>query len=485
MIRIHGSQESDERYTDTLGNVYPDVGLIFRRAADALYHDLGGNPGVLGNQAIDGSPLVRMIHFDPSKNALSIGKQINNFELEEGTRGQEGLNLYTGNVGAPMNFFTLANTTGVADMPAVMTIIGNTSGADGNVRMRHKLVVNGNGGGNFKPPTFINDRTAISIYSTEDDAASLNFGADSDSGYTGEMMMRGEGRGLVFEHNAIASGFPFRIISRGGGNTFPDSFRRDRFVVDNVTGNVSIPAGDELNSSTWNNDDNSYKTLYKLYIEGTRATNEKGNNDIGTGRALKVDYGVAHFNNNTLFGKDTFSNDFVSATSLGDSVQGTKVWFDSQGTSTDTSGFGANNVISNARVTINGSNTLNTEDLALDVIGVSRFDGKVFAASYDSISDRNVKKNIKVLGPQLDNIKKLKPSNFEFKYSNEKSIGFIAQEVEPIFPELVSTIVKKGTETKSLNYTNIIPILTKGIQEQQSLIEKLSARIDELEKKLK
>ena len=35
-----------------------------------------------------------------------------------------------------------------------------------------------------------------------------------------------------------------------------------------------------------------------------------------------------------------------------------------------------------------------------------------------------------------------------------------------------------------MNYVKLTPILVKGMQEQQTLIEKLSARIDELEKKL-
>jgi hypothetical protein len=50
-----------------------------------------------------------------------------------------------------------------------------------------------------------------------------------------------------------------------------------------------------------------------------------------------------------------------------------------------------------------------------------------------------------------------------------RHFGFISQEVEPIFPELVSDI-KRPFDTKALNYIEIIPLLLEGIKEQQQQI---------------
>ena len=57
--------------------------------------------------------------------------------------------------------------------------------------------------------------------------------------------------------------------------------------------------------------------------------------------------------------------------------------------------------------------------------------------------------------------------------------GFIAQDLQKVLPSLV----KESTDQEkilSVNYTAIIPILTKGIQEQQEMIESLKKEIADL-----
>mgnify|MGYP002383678069 CR=1 FL=1 len=53
--------------------------------------------------------------------------------------------------------------------------------------------------------------------------------------------------------------------------------------------------------------------------------------------------------------------------------------------------------------------------------------------------------------------------------------GFIAQEVEEVFPELVNEVstlnkAKEKQTFKGVNYISLIPVLTKAIQEQQQII---------------
>ena len=77
---------------------------------------------------------------------------------------------------------------------------------------------------------------------------------------------------------------------------------------------------------------------------------------------------------------------------------------------------------------------------------------------------------------------KMRPVDYDLKLNDKKQVGFIAQEVKELVPELVDGFegdVSKG-EILSLNYIGITPILTKAIQEQQKEIESLKAEIETL-----
>lgn len=119
-------------------------------------------------------------------------------------------------------------------------------------------------------------------------------------------------------------------------------------------------------------------------------------------------------------------------------------------------------------------------------------------------SDIQLKKNISVLNSteMLAKIKSIDGKKYEFKSSKEiKEIanqsksgiekndfetrlpegiryGFIAQEVESVFPELVKT--DSITKLKAIDYDGMIPVLLSCIKEQQNKIEALEASVNEL-----
>jgi len=117
------------------------------------------------------------------------------------------------------------------------------------------------------------------------------------------------------------------------------------------------------------------------------------------------------------------------------------------------------------------------------------FNGDVHGTSFQT-SDRKLKDNIKPLVNALDKITLLNPSTYTFRTDEFKGLslpkgqqmGLIAQELETVFPELikeVSTRTEKDEKVeiisvtpgyKSVNYTNLIPLLIAGIQEQQKMI---------------
>lgn len=102
--------------------------------------------------------------------------------------------------------------------------------------------------------------------------------------------------------------------------------------------------------------------------------------------------------------------------------------------------------------------------------------------SYGQYSDIKLKENISDATPKLEDINKLKVKNFNLKGDDLKQIGLIAQEVEQVFPSLVEdTISPDGEDIKSLKYSVLVPILIKGMQEQQVIINDLKTRLETLE----
>ena len=93
--------------------------------------------------------------------------------------------------------------------------------------------------------------------------------------------------------------------------------------------------------------------------------------------------------------------------------------------------------------------------------------------TWSSISDRRAKKNIKGLSYGLEEIIKLKPSIYNYKDGGKtKSLGFIAQEMNEVIPEVVE-VPENEDEMMSIRYTELIPVLTKAIQELDLKIKAL------------
>lgn len=98
------------------------------------------------------------------------------------------------------------------------------------------------------------------------------------------------------------------------------------------------------------------------------------------------------------------------------------------------------------------------------------------ATQYNTSSDYRLKENIQPLANGLERLQQLKPVQFDWKSSGETSEGFIAHEVQEVFPEAVSG-EKDGEDMQGMDYGRITPLLVKAIQEQQVLIEQLQAEV--------
>ena len=118
--------------------------------------------------------------------------------------------------------------------------------------------------------------------------------------------------------------------------------------------------------------------------------------------------------------------------------------------------------------TINGTAATSTATGALQVTGGAGITGALWVGgSVTSGSDKRIKKDIVNTSYGLKEVLQLRPVNYKLIASNENEIGFIAQEVKQIMPTVVSGTegdLEKG-EFLGLKYQNLIPVLTKSIQE--------------------
>ena len=102
--------------------------------------------------------------------------------------------------------------------------------------------------------------------------------------------------------------------------------------------------------------------------------------------------------------------------------------------------------------------------------------------TWTNVSDVRLKKDIVNTTYGLFDVLRLRPVNYNMKADGEAQVGFIAQEVRKIIPEVVNGIegdISKG-ETLGISYGNLVPVLTKAIQEQQQMIDKQREEIANL-----
>jgi dihydroorotase len=95
------------------------------------------------------------------------------------------------------------------------------------------------------------------------------------------------------------------------------------------------------------------------------------------------------------------------------------------------------------------------------------------AAAFYYSSDLSLKKDIVPISNSLDKIEKLNGVYFNWKSNDEPSIGLIAQDVEKVFPQAVST--NSDTGLKSVDYGKLVAPLIEAVKTQQGQIDVLKA----------
>ncbi len=160
--------------------------------------------------------------------------------------------------------------------------------------------------------------------------------------------------------------------------------------------------------------------------------------------------------------------------------------------------FSSGSIKINGRIT--ARDIMPDGDLTYDIGGnISRWNniyaGQVNYVSLNNISDIRYKENIRKSDYGLSEIIKLNPVNFDYKretFNRKESspeieqlrkdhIGFIAQEMKEILPELVNI---NQSDKLEINMIELLPVIVNAIKEQQNLIQKQDKSIEWLKEKV-
>lgn len=122
---------------------------------------------------------------------------------------------------------------------------------------------------------------------------------------------------------------------------------------------------------------------------------------------------------------------------------------------------------------------------AAGVGGIGVYRGNLTMAAGQIIqmdSDRSLKRKITRLRDQLPNLRKLRPARYIWRSTGEPGVGLIAQEVHRIFPELV--LHSPNSDTLTVNYIGLTPMMLQGIKELDSENQKLKSELSALRKQI-
>ena len=163
-----------------------------------------------------------------------------------------------------------------------------------------------------------------------------------------------------------------------------------------------------------------------------------------------------------------------------DNINGFVMTVENQSTATSADGINIllnNTLSSNDYVYFQRTGGLTQGRIAADGVG---------SVSYLTSSDRRLKEKIKDFDDGLISVMSLKPREYFYRGGTTLHVGFIAQELQEVFPYAVSGKPDGDVKTEPMmvDYSKLTPLLTKAIQEQQVLIEENQKLIQQLQEEL-
>jgi len=178
---------------------------------------------------------------------------------------------------------------------------------------------------------------------------------------------------------------------------------------------------------------------------------------------------TASGNSSTAIGKNTIASDFGSLVIgqynlIGSTVTNSATEANFANTAFVIGNGTASNAKSDAfKVMVNGNTTVGNDLTVSGDIVVS--------------SDARLKANIVSLGATLAKLLLIDGKTYTMKKDGKQKIGVLAQDIQKVFPELVTTDDK---DMLAVNYQGLVPVLINALKEQQSEIDELKEMFKEL-----
>jgi type II secretory pathway pseudopilin PulG len=129
---------------------------------------------------------------------------------------------------------------------------------------------------------------------------------------------------------------------------------------------------------------------------------------------------------------------------------------------------------------VGGASTLNGDTIVNGNVSVEGNLTIQDTYAIELLSDRRLKYDINPLESSLDKIDLMDTVDFRWRKNSRKDVGLIAQNVQAIYPELVSKTEKGFLAVK---YSNLIAIALSGIKEQQVQIRELNTKLEKANRK--
>jgi len=231
----------------------------------------------------------------------------------------------------------------------------------------------------------------------------------------------------------------------------------------------------------------------ELPLVTTSGTQTLTNKTINGSQLVDASVANAKLANSTISGIALGSN--LGTLTIGTGLSGTSyngsagVTIANTGVTSNVAGTGVSVSGATGAVTISiGQAVATSSNVQFNSIGVglaaSAVAGEI-KASADIIayasSDERLKENIKPIENALDKISKISGNTFDWKSGYEEihshegnDVGLIAQEIEAVLPQLVTT---REHGFKAVQYDKLVALLVEGIKEQQKQIDELKSKL--------
>jgi hypothetical protein len=253
-----------------------------------------------------------------------------------------------------------------------------------------------------------------------------------------------------------------------GSNAVDLSYQAYSSSSRGATGRYSTAAGEATTASG----ESSTALGYYSVASGGYGAIAMGNQTTASGANSTVmgEGGTASGAASTAMGRGTTASDYASLVigqynSSGSSVTSNATSFDTANTAfVIGNGVDGSNTSDAFKVLFNGDTTV-SNDLTVN--------GDVVVSS-----DARLKANIVSLGSTLARLLLIDGKSYTMKKDGKQKIGVLAQDIQKVFPELVS---EDDNQMLAVNYQGLVPVLINALKEQDTKMKEQGKRLERLE----